>query len=134
MPSRARSTTGKPKSPPTIPSDRRPLTADLLLGDLDPGVPTSVVLPDGRHVCLVRVGDQVYALADQCSHQAMPLSAGYIVSPNEGNAGPEIECAWHGARFRCATGEPTRGPALDRVPSYEVRIEDGRVVVGALKR
>ena len=64
----------------------------------------------------------------------MPLSAGYVVSPNEGNEGPEIECAWHGARFRCATGEPTRGPALDAVPTYEVKIENRRVIVGARRR
>lgn len=97
-------------------------------------MPASVVLGDGRHVCLVRVDDQVFALADQCSHQAMPLSAGYVVAPNEGAAGPEIECAWHGARFRCATGEPTRGPAIDTVPVYDVRVEDGRVIVGDRKR
>lgn len=110
------------------------MTFDLLLQDLEPGIPTGIVLEDGRAVCLIRVGDAVYALADQCSHQAMPLSAGYIVSPNEGPGGPEIECAWHGARFRCATGEPTRGPALDAVPVYDVKVEDGRVVVGRRRR
>jgi len=90
----------------------------------------SVVLADGQRVCLVRVGEQVYALEDQCSHQAMPLSAGYVLSPSESPAGPEIECAWHGARFRCATGEPTRGPALDAVATYDVRVEGDRVIVG----
>jgi len=110
------------------------LTSDLSLEDLEPGIPTGVVLDDGQAVCLIRVGDQVFALQDQCSHQAMPLSAGYVVSPNEGNAGPEIECAWHGARFRCATGEPTRGPALDSVPTYDVKVENGRVIVGPRRR
>lgn len=95
-------------------------------------MPTGVVLDDGRAVCLVRIGARVYALADQCSHQAMPLSAGYVLEPNESGA-PEIECAWHGARFRCATGEPTRGPALDAVPVYDVRVQDGRVIVGDRK-
>ena len=97
-------------------------------------MPLGIVLEDGRAVCLLRVGDHVYALADQCSHQAMPLSAGYAVAPNETGQAPEIECAWHGARFRCATGEPTRGPALDAVATYEVRIEDGRVIVGGLNK
>ena len=109
------------------------MALDLALEDLEPGVPTGFALDDGTRVCLIRVGDQVYALADQCSHQAMPLSAGYCVPPNESADAPEIECAWHGARFRCATGEPTRGPALDAVPVYEVRIEGGRVAVGQRK-
>ncbi|MGQ0639286.1 MAG: Rieske (2Fe-2S) protein [Gemmatimonadaceae bacterium] len=103
----------------------------MLLDDLEPGIPTSFTLADGQRVCLVRVGDAVYALEDQCSHQAMPLSAGYVVAPNESGGEPVIECAWHGARFRCATGEPTRGPALDAVATYEVRLEGNRVVVGA---
>lgn len=95
-------------------------------------MPTGHALDDGTRVCLIRMGDRVYALADQCSHQAMPLSAGYCVPPNEPGA-PEIECAWHGARFNCATGEPTRGPALDAVAVYEVRVEAGRVIVGQRK-
>ncbi len=61
----------------------------------------------------------------------MPLSAGYVVPQGTSGAEPEIECAWHGARFRCATGEPTRGPALDAVPTYEVRVDEGRIVIGA---
>ncbi len=106
----------------------------LLFEDLEPGIPYGIVLDDGRAVCLLRIGDQVYALADQCSHQAMPLSAGYAVSPNESGRDPEIECAWHGARFRLTTGEPTRGPALDAVATYEVSIVDGRVIVGEKKK
>jgi 3-phenylpropionate/trans-cinnamate dioxygenase ferredoxin subunit len=89
---------------------------------------------DGRRVCLVRIGDQVYALEDQCSHQAMPLSAGYVVTPNETSGAPEIECAWHGARFRCDSGEATRGPATDPVPTYEVKIDGGRVIIGQRQR
>lgn len=107
------------------------MTADLRLADLEPGIPTSIVLADGQRVCLVRMGNQVYALEDQCSHQAMPLSAGYVVPPNESTAGPVLECAWHGARFLCATGEPLRGPATDAVATYEVRVEGDRVTVGA---
>ena len=110
--------------------DLRHVTLDLLLADLEPDTPTSFALADGQRVCLVRVGDQVYALEDQCSHQAMPLSAGYVLPPNESTTGPVIECAWHGARFLCTTGEPTRGPATDTVATYEVRLEGDRVIVG----
>ena len=83
-----------------------------------------VALPSGEHLCLIRCGDQVSALLDQCSHQAMPLSAGEVLPDGT------IECAWHGARFDCRTGAVRRGPAEDDVPAYAVRVENGRVLVG----
>ncbi|MEW5916598.1 MAG: Rieske 2Fe-2S domain-containing protein [Gemmatimonadota bacterium] len=106
------------------------MTPDPSLEDLEPGIPQSVDLGDGRRVCLIRVGEQVFALEDQCSHQAMPLSAGYVLTPNETSGPPQIECSWHGARFRCDTGEAIRGPATDPVPTYEVTIDNGRIKVG----
>jgi 3-phenylpropionate/trans-cinnamate dioxygenase ferredoxin component len=88
----------------------------------------SIGLPDGTQVCVVRVGERVFALADQCSHQAMPLSAGYVV-PGDAQT-PQLECAWHGARFDCATGRAVRGPAEDAVATYDVSVIDGRVLIG----
>ena len=73
---------------------------------------------------LVRRGGAVSALADQCPHQAMPLSAGELTA--EGM----IECPWHGARFDCVTGECRRGPATDDVPVYEVAMDGDRILVG----
>lgn len=107
------------------------MAVELAFNELESGIPVSVMLPDGTRACVVRVGDEVFALEDHCSHQAMPLSAGYVLPPNESPLGPELECAWHGARFRCATGEPTRGPALDAVATFDVQVQDGRVVIGA---
>jgi 3-phenylpropionate/trans-cinnamate dioxygenase ferredoxin component len=95
-----------------------------LLTDLpDPGL-RSVALPNGDRVVLIRRGATVTALTDECSHQAMPLSAGDICADGT------VECPWHGARFDATTGVCRRGPAMDDVASYEVRIEDGRVLVG----
>ena len=41
-----------------------------------------------------------------------------------------IECAWHGARFDCRSGAVRRPPAIDPLPVYAVRVEQGRVLVG----
>ena len=94
-----------------------------LLEDLPQDGTLSVALPDGDRVCLIRCGDEIGALADQCSHQAMPLSAGAVLPDGT------IECAWHGARFDCRTGAVKRGPAEDDVAAYEVRIDGGRIQV-----
>ena len=93
------------------------------LEDLGEGETLSVALPDGERICLIRCGGAIGALADQCSHQAMPLSAGEVLPDGT------IECAWHGARFDCRTGAVRRGPAEDDVTAYEVRLEGGRVLV-----
>lgn len=83
----------------------------------------SVTLTNGDRVCLIRRGNQVNALRDECTHQAMPLSAGEVLEDGT------IECAWHGARFDCATGAVLRGPAEDDVQAYEVSVEGETVVV-----
>jgi len=80
--------------------------------------------PDGRRVCLVRFGDRVTAFADECTHQAFPLSAGEVHEDGT------LECVWHGARFDCLTGDVVREPATDPLTVYPVRVEGGRILVG----
>ena len=80
--------------------------------------------PGGRAICLVRFRGQVSAFADECTHQAFPLSAGEV--HHDGT----LECVWHGARFDCLTGEVRQGPATDPPTIYPVRVEGGRVLVG----
>ena len=83
----------------------------------------SVTLASGDRVCLIRRGDQVSALRDECTHQGMPLSAGEVLPDGT------IECAWHGARFDCVTGALQRGPAEEDVRAYVVRLDGDDLVV-----
>lgn len=80
--------------------------------------------PGGRAICLVKFRGQVSAFADECTHQAFPLSAGEV------HPDGTLECVWHGARFDCLTGEVRQGPATDSPAMYPVRVEGGRVLVG----
>lgn len=80
--------------------------------------------PDGRPICLVRFDGHVSAFADECTHQAFPLSAGEV------HADGTLECVWHGARFDCLTGTVRRDPAPDPLMAYPVRVAAGRVLVG----
>jgi 3-phenylpropionate/trans-cinnamate dioxygenase ferredoxin component len=76
----------------------------------------------GLPVCLVRLGGDVHAILDVCSHQDYPLHEGYVF-------GKSIECALHGSTFDLDTGRPESLPATKPVPVYPVRVEDGEVHV-----
>jgi 3-phenylpropionate/trans-cinnamate dioxygenase ferredoxin component len=83
----------------------------------------SVTLASGDRVCLIRRGNQVSALRDECTHQGMSLSAGEVLPDGT------IECPWHGARFDCVTGALRRGPAEEDVRAYVVRLDGDDLVV-----
>jgi 3-phenylpropionate/trans-cinnamate dioxygenase ferredoxin subunit len=77
---------------------------------------------DGVDVAVVHSGDRYYAIADECSHAAIPLS--------EGDVGDgEIECYLHGSRFDLRTGEPLGLPATEPVAVYRCRVVDDEILV-----
>ncbi|HSK20461.1 MAG TPA: non-heme iron oxygenase ferredoxin subunit [Longimicrobiales bacterium] len=89
--------------------------------ELPPNTLLSVELGDIK-VCLANADGQIYAFKDNCTHRDFPLSAGEI---DDGT----VECTWHGARFDMATGRATRLPAIKPVQTYEVRVEDGEILI-----
>ena len=79
----------------------------------------------GDHViALVRIGDDVYAIGDRCSHQDISLSEGDVLAEDR-----QLECWKHGSAFSLETGEPTSLPATRPVPVFEARVVDGQVEV-----
>jgi 3-phenylpropionate/trans-cinnamate dioxygenase ferredoxin subunit len=93
------------------------------LGDLPEGTPVAVQLSSGQGLCLVRVQGEVYAFEDRCSHADFPLSDGEMVDDHA------IECPLHGAQFDVRTGEAIEAPAKESLELYEVKLEDGDVLV-----
>ncbi|TXL63143.1 non-heme iron oxygenase ferredoxin subunit [Aeromicrobium terrae] len=91
------------------------------LADVPEGGALAVVV-DGVEIALVRDGDTVYAIADECSHAAIPLSEGEV-------EGCEIECWLHGSRFDLRTGKPVNLPATEPVQTYPTTIEGEQVLV-----
>ena len=79
----------------------------------------------GELVGLYRVGDDVYAISDICTHEETYLTEGEF-EPEE----LEVECPLHGSRFNVASGEVRILPATKPVATYEVKIEEGLVMVG----
>ncbi|MFZ4515358.1 MAG: non-heme iron oxygenase ferredoxin subunit [Acidimicrobiia bacterium] len=93
------------------------------LADLAPG--TARRFDVARHrIAVVRIGDDVFAIGDRCSHAEASLSEGDVDA-----AACTIECPKHGALFSVATGEPQSLPATKPVPVYPVGIRDGDVFV-----
>ncbi|MDQ4124823.1 MAG: non-heme iron oxygenase ferredoxin subunit [Actinomycetota bacterium] len=82
----------------------------------------------GELVGVYRVGDDVYALADVCSHQEAYLTEGEF-EPED----LEVECPLHGSRFNVATGAVRILPATKPVASYETKVEGGEILVGPKK-
>lgn len=75
----------------------------------------------GEHrVAVFRIGDEVYAIGDRCSHAEASLSEGEVYDC-------VVECPRHGSEFDLRTGDVLNLPATKPVPIYPVSVEDGRV-------
>ena len=62
------------------------------------------------------------AISGVCNHVGGPLGEGHL-------DGDYVVCPWHFWKFHCQTGEGEPGFEEDRVPSYPVNLENGRVWV-----
>ena len=91
------------------------------LEDLAPGTARKVEV-GGRMVALVRIGDDVYAIGDICTHQDISLSEGEVHIDE-----CQLECWKHGSTFSLKTGRPDTLPATKAVPVFDVRVDGGDV-------
>jgi len=95
--------------------------ADLLFSELQQGKPVKVE-KDGRTICVARVGDEVFAVDDTCSHSDASLSEGDVTDF-------KIECWLHGAEFDLRTGEALTPPAVAPLNTYRVHVDGDSVTV-----
>ena len=86
------------------------------------------VVVGGELVGLYRVGADVYAIHDVCTHEEAYLTDGEF-EPDE----LEVECPLHGSRFHVESGAVRILPATRPVKAYEVKIEGDLVLVGPPK-
>ncbi len=78
----------------------------------------------GERVAVFRYDGRVSAVSNVCQHQNGPLGEGRII---EGC----ITCPWHGFQYDPATGA-SPPPFDERVPTFRVKVEGGRVLVHPL--
>ena len=77
---------------------------------------------NGEDLCLTRIGNEVFAINDTCTHSEASLSEGDVTDF-------KIECWLHGAEFDLRTGQALTLPANIAVKTYPVSIVDDVVEV-----
>ena len=81
---------------------------------------------DGVTIAVFADGDRIAAVDNRCPHMGFPLHRGSL---DDGI----LTCHWHHARFDVASG-CAFDLFADDVPSYEVRVADGQVLVARRPR
>lgn len=76
----------------------------------------------GRRIALFKIGDEVFAIDDRCSHAEASLAEGKV-------SNCQVACPRHGAKFDLRTGAALTLPAVRPVNSYQVKIEGDDVLV-----
>lgn len=95
--------------------------AQLDFSVLVEGKPVAIDV-DGVAVCVARVGDEVFAVADTCTHSEASLSEGEIT-------GTKIECWLHGAEFDLRTGQALTPPATESLKSFKVNRNGNQLTI-----
>ncbi|MBV9794254.1 MAG: Rieske 2Fe-2S domain-containing protein [Actinobacteria bacterium] len=104
---------------------------DLMpLADLRPGEPAKAAVGEVP-VFVLRDADQVFVLANKCSHMSGPLADGELSDSVLTGGGEDrcVTCPWHGSVFRLRDGAVVHGPATADQPAFATRIEAGIVQV-----
>ncbi len=77
---------------------------------------------NGQSICVARVGGEVFAIDDTCTHSDASLSEGDV-------SGTRIECWLHGAEFDLRTGEALTLPAVMAVRTYAVQVSGDSITI-----
>ena len=96
-------------------------SAQITFSALADGKPQKISLGD-KDVCVARIGEEVFAVADTCTHSDASLSEGDLNNY-------KIECWLHGAEFDLRTGEAVTPPAIAPLETFEVRRDGDTVTI-----
>jgi 3-phenylpropionate/trans-cinnamate dioxygenase ferredoxin subunit len=77
----------------------------------------------GRKVLIYNVGNKYFATDEQCTHRECSLLDGPL-------SGTVVTCPCHLARFDVTTGQVLSPPATVPLPTYPVKVEGNRILVG----
>jgi nitrite reductase (NADH) small subunit/3-phenylpropionate/trans-cinnamate dioxygenase ferredoxin subunit len=89
--------------------------------DLPSGAATFVEVGE-REIGVWNLGGRFYAMDNICPHQGAQLHEGWV---RDGC----VTCPWHAWSYRLATGAMEMGDSVDRLDTFETRVDQGRVYV-----
>ena len=90
--------------------------------ELPPGQAMEALV-NGKPVALFNVSGEFHAISNTCVHRGGPLGKGAV-------DGKLVLCPWHAWAYDVTTGVSDVNPDL-KVARYEVKVEDGQVLVRA---
>lgn len=80
-----------------------------------------IVTLSGERVAVFRYDGKVSAISNLCRHQNGPLGEGKVIDGC-------VTCPWHGYQYDPANGRAPK-PFSEKVPTFDVKLEDDRVLV-----
>jgi len=95
--------------------------SELAFETLVEGKPIAIDV-DGTPVCVVKVADEVFAVADTCTHSEASLAEGEVT-------GSKIECWLHGAEFDLKTGKALTPPATEALKTFNVKRNGNQLTI-----
>ncbi len=114
--------------------------AKFVVGTVDEIPPggRKIVTVAGRSIGIFNLDGEYFAIRNRCPHQGAPLCEGKLWGVLKARGPGEYEydaskeiiaCIWHGWEFSIKTGQSWCDPRRLRVRSYEVTLEDGRMIL-----
>ncbi|MDP7034802.1 MAG: non-heme iron oxygenase ferredoxin subunit [Planctomycetota bacterium] len=96
-----------------------PRIAVAKIGDIAEGSGIQVDVDD-KNIAVFLVGENYYAIENNCTHLDVPLHEGET-------EGTHVVCPLHGAKFDLETGEALCPPAGASVDTYSVHVEGDEI-------
>ncbi len=101
-------------------------SAQLQFSELVPRKSVKVEV-NGTDVCVTRIGDEVFAIADTCSHSEASLTEGDVTDF-------KVECWLHGAEFDLRTGQVLTPPATSNLEVFAVTRDGDTVTISSERK
>ena len=95
--------------------------SEIAFDTLVEGKPVAIEV-DGTPVCVVKVADEVFAVADTCTHSEASLAEGEVT-------GSKIECWLHGSEFDLKTGKALTPPATEALKTFNVKRNGNQLTI-----